>query len=113
MCLVADGEAEPEPTKAAIVKATESNTDEKPKDWIDSVGDPPKTGQIPDGKGGWRWPIRTTPTGDNSILLFYGYVTPVWSKKEQDEAIDFAYGSLSKHGCSGYEFCFLQTPRFA
>ena len=50
--------------------------------------------QVPDGKGGWMWPKLPTPTGDGTILLFYGYVTPEWTRTEQDAAIDFAYGSF-------------------
>ena len=69
--------------------------------WIDSVGDPPRKGQVPDGKGGWHWPPRPPPTGNVTILLFYGYVSPEWSRAEHDAAITFAKSTLERHKCTG------------
>jgi predicted sulfurtransferase len=41
------------------------------------------------------------PTSLNTILLFYAYIQPVWTKVEHDCAIKFLYDSLSRHGCTG------------
>lgn len=73
--------------------------------WVDSVGEPPRKGQIPDGKGGWRWPRRETPTGNGTILLFYGYVVPSWTYEEHDAAMEFARESLTRNGCTGRLRC--------
>ena len=69
--------------------------------WVDSVGEPPRKGQVPDGKGGWHWPPRPPPTGNNSIVLFYGYVHPLWDRHGQDAVIEFARESLSRNKCTG------------
>lgn len=44
---------------------------------------------------------RGQKRGDVTILLFYGYVKPVWSNFEQDAVINYCYASLQRHGCSG------------
>ena len=36
-----------------------------------------------------------------TILTFYQYVKPVWTKLEQDKVIDFTYNVLQKNGCTG------------
>ena len=40
-------------------------------------------------------------TGDTTILLFYGYVTPLWTKTELENAVKWAYENLSSEGCTG------------
>lgn len=39
--------------------------------------------------------------GNVTILLFYAYVRPSWSKEEHAEAIRWAYETLKKNGCTG------------
>jgi hypothetical protein len=80
------------------VEAEPKKTEEK---WVGSEGEPPRKGQVPDGKGGWHWPPRPPPTGNNSILLFYGYVSPAWDRRGQDAMIAFARETLARHGCTG------------
>ena len=101
-------EQEQEQTQAAAAAATSAPAD-KPAAadgadkaaWVDSVGEPPRKGQIPDGKGGWKWPERVPEVGNNTILLFYGYVVPDWNRDEHDGAMEFARETLEWHGCSG------------
>jgi hypothetical protein len=57
--------------------------------------------QVPDGKGGWHFPPRPPPTGDNTIVLFYGYVNPPWDRYGQDAMIEFAKESLTRNECTG------------
>jgi hypothetical protein len=57
---------------------------------VGTPGEPPRKGQVPDGQGGWTWPVKEAETGDNTICLFYGYVTPVWTNAEHDAAMNFA-----------------------
>ncbi len=57
--------------------------------------------QVPDGKGGWHFPPRPPPTGNNTILLFYGYVNPPWDRHGQDAMIEFAKDSLTRNKCTG------------
>ncbi|KAG1678161.1 hypothetical protein FOA52_016098 [Chlamydomonas sp. UWO 241] len=73
--------------------------------WIDTPGEPPRKGQVPDGRGGWTWPAKAPETGNNTILLFYGYVTPVWTHAEHDAAMNFAWESLERNGCTGRLRC--------
>jgi uncharacterized membrane protein YgcG len=54
--------------------AASSSTAEQKGPLVESVGDPPRKGQIPDGNGGWRWPPTAPRTGNGTILLFYGCV---------------------------------------
>ena len=46
-------------------------------------------------------PTPAPPRGNTTILLFYAYVVPSWTKSEHDRAIEFMYGSLTRHGCTG------------
>lgn len=72
---------------------------------VDTLGEPPRKGQIPDGLGGWTWPKRVTPTGNGTILLFYGYVTPPWTRAEHDAVMNFAWEVLTRYGCTGRLRC--------
>mmetsp|Transcript_41345 Transcript_41345/g.53358 ORF Transcript_41345/g.53358 Transcript_41345/m.53358 type:complete len:403 (-) Transcript_41345:38-1246(-) len=47
------------------------------------------------------YPKAEEETGNVTILLFYGYVRPSWSKKEHEEAINWAYKTLKDNGCTG------------
>ena len=89
------------PAAAGGDGAAAAAADGAEKAWMDSVGEPPRKGQIPDGKGGWKWPERVPEVGNNTILLFYGYVTPDWNRSEHDGAMEFARETLEWHGCSG------------
>jgi hypothetical protein len=60
-----------------------------------------RNAQVPDGKGGWHFPPRPPPTGNNSILLFYGYINPPWDRRGQDAMIEFAKDSLTRNKCTG------------
>jgi hypothetical protein len=40
-------------------------------------------------------------TGNVTILLFYAYVRPSWTKQQHDDAITFTYQTLKKYGCTG------------
>lgn len=44
---------------------------------------------------------RGQKRGDVTILLFYAYVKPVWTKFEQDEVINHTYEVLLRNNCTG------------
>ena len=59
------------------------------------------------------WPKLPTPTGDGTILLFYGYVTPEWTRAEQDASIDFACDNVDTilvHLSTSHSFPSLKPP---
>lgn len=47
------------------------------------------------------WTHHQVPQGGYTILLFYAYVRPSWTKQQHDHAIAFTYQTLKKHGCTG------------
>ena len=44
---------------------------------------------------------RGQKKGNVTILTFYAYVSPVWTKLQQDEAMEFCYNTLLKYECTG------------
>ena len=44
---------------------------------------------------------RGQKRGEVTILLFYAYVKPVWTKYEQDEVINHTYEFLQRNNCTG------------
>lgn len=47
------------------------------------------------------WTEHQVPGGKFTILLFYAYVRPSWTKQQHDHAITFTYQTLLKYGCTG------------
>lgn len=75
----------------------ESTTVTPPSEKKESQGDQKKY-EVPDGV---ELNERGQRKGSVTLLLFYAYVNPIWTKSEQDAAIDFTYNSLSRNGCTG------------
>lgn len=47
-------------------------------------------------------PPATKPTPDmTTIVLFYGYIEPQFSKYQQDDALDVCHATLTEQGCTG------------
>lgn len=48
-----------------------------------------------------EYPPIEIPTGNNTILLFYAYCTPIMSRADQDKAIAHCYKILSSNNVTG------------
>jgi len=62
---------------------------------------PPAPGMVLAKNGKW-YPVPVPPPpGNTTLLLFYAYVVPPWTRPERSAAADFARDTLERLGCTG------------
>jgi predicted sulfurtransferase len=62
---------------------------------------PPAPGMVLAKNGKWYPAPVPPPPGNVTLLLFYAYVVPPWTRPERSAAADFARATLARLGCTG------------